>query len=255
MDGNTTIIARACDLAARKGIISVVAAGNEGNKTWHFISTPADADSAVTVGAVNSTGTVAAFSSYGPSGDGDIKPTVASVGQGTAIANTNSQPAFGDGTSFATPNMAGLITCLWQAFPDFTNMQIIAAVKKSSSIYANPDDRIGYGIPNFHKAYDDLFEQRALKNATTILGKDWIKVYPNPFTEIFSVLINPPQTGKTTLMLYDIAGKLYQIKEISTQSGTPQLIQFDDLQPLSKGIYIVNYSDETNKRSIRILAQ
>ena len=50
MNGNTTIIARACDLAAKKGIISVVAAGNEGNSSWHFISSPADADSAVTVG-------------------------------------------------------------------------------------------------------------------------------------------------------------------------------------------------------------
>ena len=108
-------------------------------------------------------GVVAGFSSYGPSSDGQVKPTVASVGQGTAIANTNNQPAFGNGTSFATPNLAGLITCLWQAFPDFTNMEIIEAVKKSSSIYTTPNDRIGYGIPNFHKAYDDLFQQRALK--------------------------------------------------------------------------------------------
>ncbi len=253
MNGNKTIIAKACDYAAKKGIISVVAAGNEGNSTWHFISTPADADSAVTVGAVNSSGIVAAFSSFGPSSDGEIKPTVASVGEGSAIANTNNQPAFGNGTSFATPNLAGLITCLWQAFPDFTNMEIIEAVKKSSSFYTTPDDRIGYGIPNFQKAYDDLFQQRALKNVSTILGNDWIKVYPNPFMKSFSVLLNPIQTATATLSLYDNAGKLYQSKKINIQTGQPQLIQFKNLQHAARGIYLIKYSDGVNKKTIRIL--
>ncbi|MEO6328110.1 MAG: S8 family serine peptidase [Ginsengibacter sp.] len=255
MNGNTTIVARACDLAAKKGIISVVAAGNEGGSSWHFISSPADADSALTVGAVNNTGVVAGFSSFGPSSDGQVKPTVASVGQGTAIANTDNQPAFGSGTSFATPNMAGLVTCLWQAFPDFTNMEIIEAVKKSSSIYTTPNDRIGYGIPNLHKAYDDLLQQRVLKNINTILAKDWIKVYPNPFTKNFSVVINPSQTGTAILKLYDNAGKLCKIKTVNIQSGQPQLIQFDNLQPLATGIYILKYDDGTNKKTMRILGQ
>ena len=150
MDGNTTIAARAADFAAKKGMIVVVAAGNDGADTWHFISTPADADSVVAVGAVNASGIVAGFSSYGPSADGQVKPAVASVGVATAISSTDGQVVSGNGTSYATPNMAGLITCLWQAFPDFTNMEIIQAVIKSSSIYNAPNDRIGYGIPNFH---------------------------------------------------------------------------------------------------------
>jgi len=119
LNGKITIIARANALAAKKGIISVVSAGNDGNNSWHYISTPADADSIVTVGAVTAAGVSASFSSYGPSSDGRIKPTVASVGQGTAIAGLNDQPTFGNGTSFAAPNLAGLITCLWQAFPDY----------------------------------------------------------------------------------------------------------------------------------------
>ena len=53
MDGNTTIVARAADFAAKKGMIVVVAAGNEGTSAWHYITTPADADSVVAVGAVN----------------------------------------------------------------------------------------------------------------------------------------------------------------------------------------------------------
>ena len=82
MDGNTTISARAADFAAKKGMIVVVAAGNEGTSAWHYITTPADADSVVAVGAVASSGIVGNFSSYGPSSDGQVKPAVASVGVG-----------------------------------------------------------------------------------------------------------------------------------------------------------------------------
>jgi serine protease AprX len=253
MNGNTTIIARGCDMAAKKGIISVVAAGNDGNSSWHFIETPADADSCVTVGAVNNTGVVENFSSYGPSSDGQVKPTIASVGRGTALIGPDNQPTFGNGTSFAAPNMAGLITCLWQAFQDFTNMEIIDAVKRSSSMYTNPDDRVGYGIPDFHKAFDYLGKQRVLRNAVSILKNDWIKVYPNPFKESFTILFKPQNTGTATLKLYDANGRLYTTKTVNVLAGQPQFIQFDNLQPLAKGIYLLKYADGVMKRSIRIM--
>lgn len=255
MNGKVTIIARANTMAARKGIISVVAAGNDGNNAWHYIGTPADADSVVTVGAVNTAGVPAAFSSYGPASDGRIKPTVASVGQGTAFAAVNNQIAFGNGTSLATPNLAGLITCLWQAFPEFTNMQIIEAVKRSSSIYTAPDDRIGYGIPNFHKAYDDLFQQRVLLQVNTILANDWIKAYPNPFKGSFTLLIRPKYSGTSIFKLFGSDGKLYLSKTVTSQQGQPQFISFDNLQPLAKGIYILRYSNLLEKGSIKIVAQ
>ena len=255
MNGKITIIARANTMAARKGIISVVAAGNDGNNAWHFIATPADADSIVTTGAVNTSGVVASFSSYGPTSDGRVKPTVASVGQGTAIAGLNNLPTFGNGTSFATPNLAGLITCLWQAFPEFTNMQIIEAVKRSSSIYTTPNDRIGYGIPNFHKAYDDLFQQRALLQVNIILGNDWIKAYPNPFKQKFTLLMKPKYTGSTTFKLFDSKGNLFLIKQVTGQQGQAQIITFDNLQPLAKGIYILHYANVLGKGNIKIVAQ
>ena len=256
MNGKISIIARANAMAAKKGIISVVAAGNDGNNSWHYIGTPADADSVVTVGAVNAAGVVAAFSSYGPASDGRVKPTVASVGQGTAFITTSSQPAFGNGTSFATPNLAGLITCLWQAFPEFTNMQIIDAIKKSSSNYTVPNDRIGYGIPNFHKAYDDLFQQRILLQVNAILGSDkWIKAYPNPFKGNFSVLIKPKYSGAATLKLFGANGKLYLTKNIITVQGQPQFLSFNNLQPLAKGMYILRYSNVLEKGYIKMLAQ
>jgi len=255
MNGNTTLIARAADLAAKKGMIVVVAAGNEGTSAWHFITTPADADSVVAVGAINTSGIVGSFSSYGPSSDGRVKPAVASVGVGTSLSSPTGQIITGNGTSFATPNMAGLITCLWQAFPEFTNMEIIQAVEKSSSIYNTPDNRIGYGIPNFHIAYNDLSQQRTLRNINNILGNDMIKIYPNPFTNYFNVVIKPQLTAKAIFRLYDATGRLYVSKEVLLQSGQNQIIQFNNLQPLQKGIYTLKFSDGHRKQSFKLVVQ
>ncbi len=160
LNGNITISARAADIAAQKGMLIVVAAGNEGNNPWHFLISPSDADSVLSVGAVNISGQVAGFSSYGPSSDGQIKPSVAAVGSGAVVANTSTgMPAFGSGTSFACPNMAGIATCLWQAFPEVNNMAIIQALELSSSEVNNPDDRVGYGIPDAKKAFVTILKQ------------------------------------------------------------------------------------------------
>ena len=166
-DGNTTIAARGADYAAKKGIICVIAAGNEGSGAWHYIITPADADSVMAVGAVSIAGNVAGFSSYGPSSDGQIKPSVAAVGVNAVIANTsNGQPTTGSGTSFACPNMAGLTTCLWQAFPEINNMGIINVLQQSATRANNPDDRVGYGIPNMKIAFVKLVKQLYMQQTT-----------------------------------------------------------------------------------------
>ena len=255
MNGHTSMIAKAAVLAAKKGMIVLVAAGNEGANSWHYILTPADADSVITVGAVDVLGNVANFSSYGPSSDGRVKPTVASVGVATAISSATGPIVGGNGTSYATPNMAGLVTCLWQAFPDFTNMEIIEAVKKSSSIYSAPNNRIGYGIPNFHIAFNDLSQQRILRNINTILGNDLIKIYPNPFRNNFTVLIKPQNTATGIFRLYDAAGKLVFIKQISLIAAQGQAIQFDNIQPLQRGVYMLRFNDGKTKQSFKVVVQ
>ena len=154
LNGNVTLIARAANMAAQKGIAVIVAAGNEGNNPWRYITTPADADSVLTIGAVDKNRQIASFSSFGPSSDGQIKPDIAAIGTGAVVANESTgQPMYGNGTSFACPIMAGITTCLWQAFPEVNNMAIIDALRQSSDRVSNPNNRTGYGIPDVKKAF------------------------------------------------------------------------------------------------------
>src|SRR6186997_520912 len=166
MNGNTTIAAIGADLAAKKGILFVAAAGNEGGNAWHYIMTPADGDSVLAIGAVNTSGAVGSFSSFGPSSDGQVKPDVASVGVNAMVQSTSNTVATGSGTSFACPNMAGLSSILWQAFPEVNNMRIVRALRESGSIALAPDDRIGYGIPDLKSAFGTLLIEFATSNST-----------------------------------------------------------------------------------------
>jgi serine protease AprX len=166
MNGNTSMVAKGADLAAQKGIIVVNAAGNEGTNSWKYISTPADGDSVLAVGAVNSSGQPASFSSYGPSADGQVKPDVAAVGAGTWVQLTNNNFGTGNGTSFACPLMAGLAACLWQGFQELNNMAIINALRQAGNNVNTPNTRIGYGIPDVRKAMGILLKQVASVNAS-----------------------------------------------------------------------------------------
>ena len=166
LNGDITMSAKAADLAAKKGLLVFNAAGNSGNDYWRMITTPADGDSIVAVGSVNTAGNVASSSSYGPSADGRIKPDVASVGVNAMIQLADNTIGAGSGTSFACPNMAGLATCLWQGFPEFTNMRIVRAIKEAGSIYSSPDNRTGYGIPDLKKAFTRLLTEFAASSAT-----------------------------------------------------------------------------------------
>lgn len=167
LNGHTTLIAKAADFAANKGIIVVVAVGNDGQDSWHYLTTPADGDSVLAVGAVDINQNVASFSSFGPSSDGQIKPDVAAIGLNAIVAGaSNGQPAYGNGTSFACPIMAGITSCLWQAFPEVNNMAIIEALRQSSNKASNPDNRTGYGIPDAKKAFAGLIKKLFIKQVS-----------------------------------------------------------------------------------------
>lgn len=226
MNGTTTPIAIAAQMAARKGIFVTVAAGNEGSNSWYYISTPGDADSVCTVGAVDVNGTPAGFSSHGPTADGRIKPDVCAMGMGTTVSDPNGLPFNGNGTSFATPLIAGAAACLWQAKPTVTNIQLLDLIKQFSSKYSSPDNNIGWGIPDFCAALTSVqsFEKNNL-----------LKIYPNPVSD--NLMIQSRQIIKN-IHISDITGKKIAELKVEKPSTSFSLDKFED------GIYFITITLE-----------
>lgn len=201
LDGKTTRASRAATIAARKGMLVCVAAGNEGNKSWHWISVPADADSILAVGAVAVDSIIGSFSSFGPSADGRIKPEVCAVGVKATLLDINAQVFRGNGTSFATPLIAGLAATLWSALPDENAMQIRDRIIRSADRYNNPDtNQYGYGIPDAYAAYTNtatLTEAPVSNKPTKYMQGNTLYIYRNGKTyTIFGTSLSgsPTQT-------------------------------------------------------------
>ncbi len=146
MDGKTSFVTRAANIAARKGILVVNAAGNDGDDSWHCIGAPADADSALSVGGIDPlTGYHIGFSSYGPTSDKRMKPNVTAYGH--VIAAGPSGLTSTQGTSFASPLVAGFAACAWQTNRTLTNMQLFKEIEKAGSLYPYFDYAHGFGVP------------------------------------------------------------------------------------------------------------
>lgn len=153
LDGRTSLMSAAAAMAAEKGMLVVVSAGNAGADSWKKITPPADADHVLTVGAVDRQGLNADFSSVGNTADGRVKPDVMAVGEGAAVIGEDGGPELSNGTSFATPVFCGLATCLWQACPWLTVKQLIEVVHRAGDRADEPDNIYGYGIVDVWKAY------------------------------------------------------------------------------------------------------
>ncbi|MFN8295381.1 MAG: S8 family peptidase [Chitinophagales bacterium] len=229
MRKNNTPGAKAANIASSKGILVCVAAGNTGSSPWKYITTPSDADSAFCIASVNSNGVVAASSGYGLPNDARIKPNVAAVGVSPYLINTSGQVGqFGSGTSYATPQIAGFATCLWQAFPSKTNWEIKTAIEQSSSQYLTPDKRIGYGIPDFQKAF------QILSDATFVSDKkleNELLIFPNPFQNTITFSTKTNLHIESINMLNSVGQLIFAVN-----APTENTITFNDLP---KGMYLL----------------
>ena len=186
MDGNTTLVTKAADMAARKGILVVSSAGNEGTTNWKYITAPADGDSVLAVGAVDTNAVIAAFSSYGPSYDLRVKPNTLALGRQTVIYRANDSIGLGSGTSFSAPVISGMAACLWQKYPLVTNFELLQVIEQCSDRYNSPDPHYGFGLPNFLLAesiISGIYNER-------FSGTEMVMAYPNPFTSFLNVQID-----------------------------------------------------------------
>ncbi len=229
MDGNTTLVTRAADMAAAKGMLVVVSAGNEGSSPWERITAPADGDSVLAVGGVKSDEVVASFSSRGPTADGRIKPDVMAQGQGTAFISS-AGPTGGNGTSFSCPVISGLAACLWQSKPGLSNMDIYTAIKYNADQHYTPNNTYGFGIANFRDA------SWAISVQEPELEHDLLKVYPNPVGDRMTLELAPELQGELECSIFDLGGKVVLTKSLKL-SGK-QVFELE--APEHKGTYILS---------------
>jgi serine protease AprX len=247
MDGCTTLVSKGASVASSKGMIVVVSAGNEGADSWKYIIVPADADSILAVGATDSNRKRAGFSSVGPTADNRIKPDVMAIGKGTAVQTSSNTIGRVNGTSFSAPVIAGLTACLWQAAPDKGNINIINTIKRYSSQYALPDNYMGYGIPDFRKAY------YALLLNEDVIADDKMNVWPIPFTDEFQIEIPASEESSLVLSIFDYTGRKVFEKQETITPQIANIIVVQELALFASGVYIVKVSLGTGTSEQKIL--
>ena len=247
MDGNSTRISIAADIAAAKGILVVNSAGNSGDDPWHFITAPSDGDSVLCVGAVDASRLHAPFSSYGPSADGDVKPNVCAMGLAAVIADMDSTVRVGNGTSFSSPIMAGMAACLMQSHPEKNNMEIFRAIEQSADLYPFYNDSLGYGIPDFYRAF------LTLQSNPFESGESGVSLYPNPCDQYVDITLQSHRPGEVRFTVFDSRGRIV-IEDCGLVSGNGVAAKRwdfnDDFQP---GVYLLRVQDEAQEVLLKLV--
>jgi serine protease AprX len=156
------------------------------------------------------------------------------MGQGSTFAVVGGI-GMGNGTSFASPILCGVASCLWQAFPQKTNQEIIEAIKQSANQYNSPDSLLGYGIPNFQAACILLSGNKI----PTIDNDNNFNAFPNPFDDDIYISYNSLDTQKVKIHLFDLTGKLLLSAEDVSRNYGYNSIHIKNTSALNSGIYII----------------
>ncbi len=252
MDGNTCRITNGADYAVSLGIFVVNSAGNEGYDVHNTLGAPADGDSVMAIGSVNSSGNRSNFSSVGPTVDGRIKPDLMTMGSNDYVAcnsSDNCYSSFGSGTSWACPLAAGTAALLLQIAPNLTPMQLASLLKNTASQSNNPDNLYGWGIINTYAAAQSLLTDTNLGSTP----EDFyiLQNYPNPFNPSTKINFSVPEKSQVKLTLYDILGReLSVIFDDEVNPGVKE-IEFNGSN-LSSGVYLVRMSSNNYQKTIKI---
>lgn len=233
MNGENSRASRAATIAAQKGIIVVVSAGNEGNKTWKYIGSPADAKETITVGGVTADGNPSAFSSFGPTFDGRLKPEICARGTSVEMIDVNGNLTYGNGTSYAAPIITGLMAGYLQYFKEnqihITIHEILQSIFRTGNLYLNPTDQMGYGIPNFQAALENYLT----KNEMIIANN--VRWFINKSDETIHIQLPKEIVGeKVQVRVYSDMGILMHQQEISSEEI---IISTSSFLP---GIYLIH---------------
>jgi len=245
MDGKTTRVTRGANIAATRGLLVFVSAGNEGNKPWKYISAPSDGELVIGVGAMNKDTVAAAFSSFGPAYGGKIKPNVSAIGWNTYLQLSNGTLGYSNGTSFSSPVMAGMASSYWQSVRHVPAAEIKKTIEKFSHLYANPNNQLGFGVPDFEKAWRYYFP---LGVSVLTSKKSWT-VYPNPIGDQIVLQKNEDALGgKAEIGIFSVDGKLLLRKVVTEENQ----IVIDGLNRLPTGFLILKISAENKTETFKL---
>lgn len=246
MDGETAIITQGANIASKKGILVINSVGNYGSRGVSSLVAPADAKGIISVGSVNAAGAVSAFSSRGPTGDGRFKPELSAFGDNPVLIRSNGAVGSSNGTSFSAPQITALAAGLWQAKPEWTKEELIENLFRSASQYENPDNLLGYGVPNFFDAYyGEILSVEDNEN------KAW-KVYPNPLAQD-ELAIHFGTGLNSTFELVDMTGKsVIQTELTRSDSKLPYRVNLREIKP---GLYVILMREGTYIKRTKLLRQ
>jgi len=243
LNGKTYPMSIVSTMAVRKGMFVLNSAGNDGNNSWTFVGVPADADSICSVGAIDTNGVYASFSSKGPTVDGRIKPDLVARGHRAYVATQSGGYAFGNGTSFSCPVLAGGIACFWQRHSHLTAYQVLDTLRKTASNNANPNNNIGWGIPNMCALPVGIQMYSA--------NQPYIDVYPNPFSSNVNLTIPNGIGTEFKILVMDVAGKIVYSNTLKNESGTLPL----NLEKLERGIYFIHLQSAQFKQTQKLIKE
>lgn len=239
MNGSTAFISKGATIAAQKGMLVVNSAGNSGHVAWQTVGAPADAPEVFSIGAVDANGDYAFFSSQGSEAQTTQKPDVVARGLSTFVIGAENNIINNSGTSFSSPVLAGGLACLWQALPDLTAEQLKDLVRQSASQANNPDDFLGFGIPN-------LADALALGLSIVDAEGPTISVFPNPVKNSLNVNTNQSNIN-VEIKIYNQLGKLLLQTQFNQNSNRI------DMTSWSAGLYILAIQTEGISRQIKLI--
>ncbi|HNZ42781.1 MAG TPA: S8/S53 family peptidase [Bacteroidales bacterium] len=245
---------------------------------YYGIGEPACTKSVITVAAhlsekklTNGTivgGTIANFSSYGPTYDGRLKPDISAPGVGVvssvssftnqALSTPSASINFGgrtydfvpfSGTSMSAPMVTGIVALMLQANPTLTPQQIKEIIIET----AREDNRTG-NIPDtgsYVWGWGKVHAWRAIKTAYAGISEpegdtEQVLVWPNPAKEVV-YLMNETATGPMTVNIYNTFGRL-----VASQTITQNRL---NVGHLSAGIYFLEIISKNNSSMVKLVKQ
>jgi hypothetical protein len=240
MNGEVAFISKGASIAAEKGILVVVSAGNAGSSAWQTVGAPADSPNVLSIGGVDANGDYVSFSSQGGAAQvGYQKPDVVARAGGAFVVGQTNAIGQSNGTSFSAPIMCGGIASLWQAIPEASVTEVMDYVRQSASQYTAPDGLLGYGIPDLYLAINLSLsmEENSFEDFT---------IYPNPVESALHVRF-PSQVIRPEVIIYNQMGQ--QVVQKTIQNDLKTI----DVSHLVSGLYLIQFSNESISKTFKFI--